>query len=153
VIPGKHYIRLSSSTSAPAEFFLLTSQPSNWAVVARALIPALGRQKQVDLCKFETSLVFRVNSRTARSAQTNPASENKKKKIRTPQVQYMISSLEMCASQSCCVTGRLPMVTWLVMPKVGFEPTSIRICSPARGGSYSDIGIIMSGELHGVHPE
>ena len=29
------------------------------------LIPALGRQKQVDLCEFEVSLVYRASSRTA----------------------------------------------------------------------------------------
>jgi hypothetical protein len=34
------------------------------------LIPALGRQRQVDL-KFEASLVCRVSSRTARAAQRN----------------------------------------------------------------------------------
>jgi hypothetical protein len=30
------------------------------------LTPALGRQRQVDLCEFEASLVYRVSSRTAR---------------------------------------------------------------------------------------
>ena len=28
------------------------------------LIPALGRQKQVDLCEFEASLVYRTSSKT-----------------------------------------------------------------------------------------
>ena len=31
------------------------------------LILALGKQKQVDLCEFESSLVCRVSSRTARA--------------------------------------------------------------------------------------
>ena len=31
------------------------------------LIPALGRQRQEDLCEFEASLVYRVSSRTARA--------------------------------------------------------------------------------------
>jgi hypothetical protein len=30
------------------------------------LIPALGRQRQADLCELEASLVYRVSSRTAR---------------------------------------------------------------------------------------
>ena len=29
------------------------------------LIPALGRQQQVDLCEFEASLVYRASSRTS----------------------------------------------------------------------------------------
>jgi hypothetical protein len=32
------------------------------------LIPALGRQRQVDFCKFKASLVYIINSRTARAA-------------------------------------------------------------------------------------
>jgi hypothetical protein len=43
------------------------------------LIPALGRQRQVDL-EFEASLVYRVSSRTARAIQRNPVSKNQKKK-------------------------------------------------------------------------
>jgi hypothetical protein len=35
------------------------------------LIPAFGRQKQVDLSEFEVNLVYRVNSRTARVIQRN----------------------------------------------------------------------------------
>ena len=44
------------------------------------LIPALGRQRQVDLCEFKASLVYRVVSRTARAKQRNPVSKNQKKK-------------------------------------------------------------------------
>lgn len=36
-------------------------------MVAHALIPAIMRPRQVDLCKFEAFLVYRVNSRTAKS--------------------------------------------------------------------------------------
>ena len=32
--------------------------------MAHALIPSLGRQRQVDLCEFKASLVYRVNSRS-----------------------------------------------------------------------------------------
>jgi hypothetical protein len=40
-------------------------------------IPALRRQRQVNLCKFKASLVYRVSSRTARAIQRNLASKNK----------------------------------------------------------------------------
>jgi hypothetical protein len=33
------------------------------------LTPALGRQRQVDLCEFKNSLVYRVSSRTVRATQ------------------------------------------------------------------------------------
>ena len=37
------------------------------------LIPALRRQRQVDLCEFEASLVYRASSRTVRAVtQRNP---------------------------------------------------------------------------------
>jgi hypothetical protein len=48
----------------------------SWAVVAHALIPTLGRQRQVD---FEASLVYRVSFRTARATQRNPVSKKQKK--------------------------------------------------------------------------
>jgi len=43
-----------------------------------SLMPALWRQRQADLCKFEASLVYRVSSRTARDTQRNPVLKNKK---------------------------------------------------------------------------
>jgi hypothetical protein len=39
------------------------------------LIPALGWQRQADLCEFKASLVYRVSSRTARATQRNPVSK------------------------------------------------------------------------------
>jgi hypothetical protein len=42
------------------------------------LIPALGRQTQVDLCELEASLVYRESFRTARAAQRNFVSETNK---------------------------------------------------------------------------
>ena len=51
------------------------------------LIPALGRERQVDLCEFEASLVYRVSSRTVRDTQRNPVSKetkNKTTKVHSP---------------------------------------------------------------------
>jgi hypothetical protein len=42
-----------------------------------SLILALRRQRQVDLWEFETCLVYRLSSRTARATQRNPVSKNK----------------------------------------------------------------------------
>jgi hypothetical protein len=36
------------------------------------LIPRPGRQKQMDLCELDTSLVYRVNSRTVKDIQRHP---------------------------------------------------------------------------------
>jgi hypothetical protein len=52
-------------------------------MVAHPLIPALGRQRQEDLCEFRVSLVYRVSSKTSRVTQRNPVLENKiKQKIK-----------------------------------------------------------------------
>ena len=51
------------------------------AVVAHTLIPVLGRQREVDLCEVDVSLVFRASSRTARAVtQRNPISKRKTNK-------------------------------------------------------------------------
>ena len=44
------------------------------------LIPALGRQRQLDLCEFKTSLVYRVSFRTAKATQRNPVSKKTNRK-------------------------------------------------------------------------
>ena len=44
------------------------------------LIPVHRRQRQVILCEFEASLIYRVSSRTARAPLRNPISERQKKK-------------------------------------------------------------------------
>jgi hypothetical protein len=49
-------------------------------------ISALGRQRQVDLCKFKAAL-YRVSSRTARVTQRNLVSKKKKKKKTKPNKQ------------------------------------------------------------------
>ena len=38
------------------------------------MIPALGRQRQEDLCEFKASLVYRVYSTTARTIERDPVS-------------------------------------------------------------------------------
>jgi len=43
------------------------------------LIPVLKRQRQADLCKLETSLVYRARSRIGKATQRNPASKTKPK--------------------------------------------------------------------------
>ena len=41
------------------------------------LIPALGRQRQVDLCEFGASLVYRASSwKSTKATQRNPVSKN-----------------------------------------------------------------------------
>ena len=47
-------------------------------VMHMPLIPALGRQRQVNLCEFEDSLVYRVNSRTARTLHRENLSQKTK---------------------------------------------------------------------------
>ena len=39
------------------------------------LIPTLGRQRQVDFCEFEASMVYIVSSRPARATQRDPVSK------------------------------------------------------------------------------
>ena len=49
---------------------------SQWCM---PLLWALGRQRQINLCKFEASLVYRASSRTARTfTQRNPVLKTKK---------------------------------------------------------------------------
>jgi hypothetical protein len=38
------------------------------------------RQRQVDLCEFKASLVYRVSSRTVKATQRNPVLKNKTNK-------------------------------------------------------------------------
>ena len=43
------------------------------------LIPALRRQKQVDFCEFEASLVYSVSSRTVMATQRNKTKQTNKR--------------------------------------------------------------------------
>ena len=55
---------------------------SNWFEagyrLCMPLIPALRRQRQMDLCQFKASLIYRVSSRTARAIQRSPVLKKKK---------------------------------------------------------------------------
>ena len=54
---------------------------SRVVVVAHAFnIPALGRQRQADLCEFETSLIYRASSRTHSKATEKPCLRRGKKR-------------------------------------------------------------------------
>jgi hypothetical protein len=43
----------------------------------------MGRQRQVDLCEFKASLVYRASSRTAKATQRNPLSKTNKQTNKT----------------------------------------------------------------------
>ena len=45
-------------------------------------IPALGRQRQANLCEIKASLVYRVSSRTSRTTQRNPVSKQTNKQTK-----------------------------------------------------------------------
>lgn len=53
------------------------SLKTTWAWWDTPLMAASGRQRQVELCEFEASLTYRVNSRTARATQRDSVSQNK----------------------------------------------------------------------------
>ena len=40
------------------------------------LVPVLRRLRQVDLCEFKASLVYKMSSKTARATQRNSVSKN-----------------------------------------------------------------------------
>ena len=48
------------------------------------LIPALGKQRQVDLYEFEASLVYRASCRTARAIQRNQTNQPKSMNLSIP---------------------------------------------------------------------
>ena len=51
-------------------------KPNLLATVAHTFNPStLGRLRQVELCEFEASLVYIVNSRTARAIERDPVSK------------------------------------------------------------------------------
>ena len=79
------------------------------------LILALGRQRQVDLCEFKVSLIYKVSSRTARAVtQRSPVFKKKGGGAVEALVWYCFSDRILMCSQTvtlpcklpkCCVTG------------------------------------------------
>jgi hypothetical protein len=67
------------------------------------LIPALGRQRQVN---FQASLVYKVSSRTARDTQKNPVSKNQKPKQTTAPPQKK-KKTNPCSKETGCGTEHL----------------------------------------------
>ena len=59
------------------------------------LIPGLRRQRQVDLCESEASLVYRGSSRTARATQGNPVSKTKQNKTKQRITVFATNSREL----------------------------------------------------------
>ena len=54
------------------------------------LIPTLEKQREVDFCEFEVSLVYRENSRTARATERNTVSKNKTKYVLLQEIRKVI---------------------------------------------------------------
>jgi hypothetical protein len=66
-----------------ATFATLKTVVVTQAVMVHTLMPALGKQRQINLCEFKASLVYRVNSKTAKATQRNSVSKNKTKQNKT----------------------------------------------------------------------
>ena len=69
-----------------------------------SLIPALGRQRQVDLCELEVSLVYRVSSRTARAIQRNPVSTHPRPPKK--EIQFLYLNRVITLVIECYLTGK-----------------------------------------------
>jgi hypothetical protein len=52
-------------------------EKTGWAWYYTSLMAALRRQRQMDLCEFEASLVYRVSCSTARTTQRNLSQKHK----------------------------------------------------------------------------
>ena len=74
------------------------------------LISALGKQRQVDLCEFEASLVCIANSRTAMATQRNPVSSQLWFwRLRLNSCLFYENSLSVCSCDLCefwCIFSR-----------------------------------------------
>ena len=63
------------------------------------LIPVFGKQRQADFCEFKASLVYKANSRTARTVtQRNPVLKTTKTKQNKPTKSPCHSQLAFFAS-------------------------------------------------------
>ena len=57
----------------------------------RPLTPALRRQRQVDLCEFQASLGYTVNSRTAKVIQRNPMGQGEQGRDNFPSLKTNVT--------------------------------------------------------------
>jgi hypothetical protein len=64
---------MTTKKKSELRFMFIFSQ-AQWCT---PLVPALRRQRQMDLCEFKASLVYIVSSRTAWTTQWEPVSKNK----------------------------------------------------------------------------
>ena len=88
----------------------------------KPLIPALGTQRQADICEFEASLVYRVSSRAARATQRNPVSKTNKQN-KTKQKTDPIT--DDCEPPCCCWelnTGPLDEQSVLLTTEPSLQP-------------------------------
>jgi hypothetical protein len=73
------YSEVSKKTSGPGT----NERKHSWLVVAYALIPALKKQRQGNLCELEASLVYRASFRMVRVlASSTPPNKTKQSKTR-----------------------------------------------------------------------
>jgi hypothetical protein len=79
MVPAKLQLQLpvSGNVKHKERLFKNTFKSHMWGCTP--LTPALRRQRQVDLCGFEASLVYRASSRTARATQRNPLLKKKER--------------------------------------------------------------------------
>jgi hypothetical protein len=73
--PSLYYVNYFFPQTLYISFLRKKKVIRQWCV---PLIPALGRQRRVDLCEFEASLVFIVSSRTAKAIQRETLSQKSK---------------------------------------------------------------------------
>ena len=66
--------------------------------ICTPLIPALGRQRQADLCEFKPTLVYEVSSRRARATQRNPVS-----KMAMKSLSYLFEAIQFYLCVRLCV--------------------------------------------------
>ena len=66
---------------------------SGYGGLPTALIPVCGRQRQVDLCEFKSSLVYEASSRTVSYTEKHCLKETKEGKNSTYDLQYRAKSM------------------------------------------------------------
>ena len=80
------------------------------------LMPALGRQRQADLCEFEVSLVYRVSFRTAMAVTRKILSWKTKQNKKNLGVDMRISNLGSVGEQRGDLWGLLASLLGSVRP-------------------------------------